>query len=65
MALDESARKGFANGAFEELEEDVPAAVDEFYPEGVGERRAESRESTGSSLKGRLEARVAAASHVG
>ncbi|WEN15719.1 hydrolase or metal-binding protein [Rhodanobacter sp. AS-Z3] len=30
-ALDESARRGFANGAFEELEEDVPAVVEEFY----------------------------------
>ncbi|EIM03320.1 hypothetical protein [Rhodanobacter thiooxydans] len=34
-ALDESARKGFANGAFEELEEDVSAVVEEFYP-GTG-----------------------------
>ena len=32
-ALDEAARLGFANGAFEELEEDVPAVVDEFYPD--------------------------------
>ena len=34
-ALDEAARKGFANGAFEELEEDVPAVVEEFYPQDV------------------------------
>ncbi len=33
-ALDEAARQGFANGAFEELDEDMPAVVDEFYPEG-------------------------------
>lgn len=32
-ALDAAARAGFANGAFEELEEDVPAVVAEFYPE--------------------------------
>lgn len=32
-ALDEAARKGFANGAFEESAEDVPAIVEEFYPE--------------------------------
>ncbi len=36
-ALDEAARQGFANGAFEELEEDVPAVVDEFYPPGGAE----------------------------
>lgn len=64
-ALDESARRGFANGAFEELEEDVPAVVEEFYPEGGGKQRAEARVSTGSGLKGRLEARVAAAGHGG
>jgi len=59
-ALDESARRGFANGAFEELEEDVPALVEEFYPEGGGEQRAEGCESRSYGLKGRLEARVAA-----
>jgi hypothetical protein len=64
-ALDESARRGFANGAFEELEEDVPAVVEELYQEGGGEQRAEAHESMGSGLKGRLEARVAAAGHGG
>jgi hypothetical protein len=64
-ALDESARRGFANGAFEELEEDVPAVVEEFYPEGSGEQRVEGRESTGLGLKGRLEARVVAVGHGG
>lgn len=34
-ALDEAARQGFANGAFEELEEDVPAVVEEFFPPTV------------------------------
>lgn len=64
-ALDESARRGFANGAFEELDEDVPAVVEEFYPEGAGESGAERRESAASSLRGRLEARVAAAGQGG
>lgn len=64
-ALDEAARKGFANGAYEELEEDVPAVVEEFYPEGGGEQRVAGRESAGSSLKGRLESRMAAAGHGG
>ena len=31
-ALDEAARQGFANGAFEDLAEDVPAVVEEFFP---------------------------------
>lgn len=34
-ALDEAAKQGFANGAFEDLEEDVSAVVEEFYPEGA------------------------------
>lgn len=33
-ALDLAARVGFANGAFEELEEDGTSVVEEFYPEG-------------------------------
>lgn len=32
-ALDQAARLGFANGAFEESEEDVPAVVEEFLPD--------------------------------
>ncbi len=32
-ALDEAARQGFANGAFEETEEDGASVVEEFYPE--------------------------------
>src|SRR3546814_20208933 len=31
-ALDEAARRGLSNGAFEELVEDVPAGITEFYP---------------------------------
>lgn len=33
-ALDEAARTGFANGAFEESAEEMPAVLEEFYPEG-------------------------------
>ena len=33
VALDEAARQGFTNGAFEELDEDVPAVVEEFFPD--------------------------------
>jgi hypothetical protein len=32
-ALDRVAKQGFANGLFEEQEEDVAAVVDEFYPQ--------------------------------
>ncbi|MCY1537738.1 hypothetical protein D9M68_732470 [compost metagenome] len=31
-ALDEAARRGFSNGAFEDNEEDVGAIVEEFFP---------------------------------
>lgn len=34
QALDQAARMGFANGDFEEQEEDAAAIVEEFYPQG-------------------------------
>lgn len=34
-ALDEAARHGFANGAFEDLSEDGAAVVEEFFPQDV------------------------------
>ncbi|MGS1012305.1 recombination directionality factor [Rhodanobacter sp. UC4450_H17] len=63
-ALDESARRGFANGAFEELEEDVPAVVEEFYPEGesAAADHGSGASNGASTLRGKLEARVATAS---
>lgn len=36
-ALDLAARDGFANGAFEDLDEDGIAVVEEFYPDSAGE----------------------------
>ena len=33
MALEEAARQGFANGAFEESEEEGAAVIEEFYPD--------------------------------
>lgn len=56
-ALDEAARRGFANGAFEELEEDVPAVVEEFFPEGEADPAAAPKASS-DGLRGRLEAKV-------
>ena len=59
-ALDEAARSGFANGAFEELEEDVPPVVEEFYPE-AGTRNDESsmEKKAVATLSGRLQEKVA------
>jgi len=59
-ALDKAARQGFANGAFEELEEDVPAVVEEFHPEAAGDEAGDplaSKKQT--SLGSKLEAKVA------
>ncbi|MCZ8164971.1 hydrolase or metal-binding protein [Silanimonas sp.] len=57
-ALDEAARQGFANGAFEDLAEDVPAIAEEFFP-------AESLGGTegpipvpATGLRGRLEGQL-------
>ena len=55
-ALDEAACQGFANGAFEELEEDVPAVVEEFYPEGEAE--STTAKTNDGGLRGRLETKV-------
>ena len=61
VALDEAAHKGFANGAFEELDEDVPAAVEEFYST-AGQPPTDTDELKTDSLRNRLAAKVAQAS---
>lgn len=61
-ALDEAARRGFANGAFEDVDEDVPAMVEEFYTEKSGEQDSEVSGTIRPNLKDRLEARMAASS---
>ncbi|WP_175911893.1 hydrolase or metal-binding protein [Burkholderia sp. BCC1640] len=61
-ALDDAARAGFGNGAFEESGEDVPAVVEEFYPEvgNHGDASAESDNgSVPASLKDNLERKAA------
>lgn len=59
-ALDDAARTGFANGEFEELEEDVPAVVEEFYPEASTTKPEASLEKKGAAtLSGRLQEKVA------
>lgn len=63
-ALDETARQGFANGAFEELEEDVPAVVEEFFGETAqadGDERQASQAAT--SLRSKLDKRMSSAAN--
>lgn len=58
-ALDEAARRGFANGAFEDLAEDVPAVVEEFFPQDVLPVVADGvREVPATDLRGKLESKV-------
>jgi hypothetical protein len=59
-ALDDAARKGFANGTFEELEEDVPAVVEEFYPPAIPQR-PDAAEPKTDTLRNRLAEKVAQA----
>lgn len=59
-ALDEAARHGFANGAFEDLVEDVPAVVEEFYPAEAGVAgNGVTNGPAGGNLQDRLENKVA------
>ena len=59
-ALDEAARRGFANGAFEELVEDVPAVAEEFYPEpGAAGSEMEATKERPARLSDRLQEKVA------
>jgi len=60
-ALDEAARRGFGNGAFEDSEEDVSAIVEEFYPEGEAPASAPtaSLHPTKPSLAEKLDAQAA------
>jgi hypothetical protein len=60
VALDEAAQKGFTNGAFEELEEDVPAVVEEFCPstESSDLTNERSGDTAKANLRGRLDAEM-------
>ena len=55
VAMEAAARQGFANGAFEDLEEDVPAVVEEFFPETTV---TPGPTAVPGGLKGKLEAKV-------
>jgi hypothetical protein len=59
-ALDRVAKQGFANGLFEEQEEDVAAVVDEFYPQ----QDPQGQPATGQlSATGTLSDKLAQRSH--
>ena len=44
-ALDEAARHGFANAAFEFSEEEIPELLEEFYPQGQEDEFAKASEA--------------------
>jgi len=50
-ALDEAAKRGFGNGAFEDSEEDVGAIVEEFFPAESSSDEHRSRSTTHPSGK--------------
>lgn len=58
QALDKAAHLGFANGAFEELAEDVPTITEEFYPE-EDKSVAAASPAPSAGLRGKLETKVA------
>jgi hypothetical protein len=59
-ALDEAAWRGFANGAFEDLDEDVPAVVEELYPDTpVAAADTPTAKDATVGLRGRLQDKVA------
>lgn len=58
-SLDEAARMGFGNGSFEENEEELPAILEEFFPEAESDHEARSparalTQSAKPSLKEKL-----------
>ncbi|CAJ0719237.1 recombination directionality factor [Ralstonia mannitolilytica] len=56
-ALDDVARAGFGNGAFEDSEEEIPAIVEEFYAEG--EATGQPATSPATTLKDKLDRKAA------
>lgn len=60
IQMDKAARKGFANGTFEELAEDGSAVVEEFYPmQGADEVQHVNGKEPPASLQGRLAEKMA------
>ncbi len=53
--LEQAAREGFANGAFEDTEEEIPAIVEEFFNgEGGEEQRSGNGGDKPTGLKAKL-----------
>jgi len=57
-ALDEAARLGFANGAFEESDEEVPEIVEEFYSEAGGNGESGGADSSTTTSKPSLKEKL-------
>jgi len=58
VALDEAARRGFGNGAFEDSEEDSGAVIDEFFSNtdtASTQPQSEALPPSPDSLAGKLE----------
>ena len=49
-ALEQAARQGFSNGAFEDSEDEIPALLEEFYPEQT-EAEGQGKSATGEKKK--------------
>lgn len=62
-ALDNAARRGFENGVFEDVDEDVSPVIEEFFPQNAGDplENAEAVEAQSGQLRKRLERQVARA----
>ena len=58
QALDAAARQGFANGAFEDTEDESRQVLEEFYPDGKPERTRNTSPEAPPSLQARLQARA-------
>jgi hypothetical protein len=54
-ALDQAAREGFLNGAFEETEEEIPEVLEEFFPESGAEDNTTSKTKGKPSLMDKLD----------
>jgi hypothetical protein len=58
QVLDEAARAGFANGAFEESEEEVPAILEEFYSESPSAEKDASPARSVTHLRDKLKVKA-------
>jgi hypothetical protein len=57
-ALDEAARLGFANAAFEEDDEEVPAILEEFYNDSAGEASQDGGTASAAPVSGSPDGQV-------